>query len=482
MTIRWAIRENGQGTAEHERATAGFGRHLDANGRASATARSTAKASRLEQFLADNPAARRWYIDYVDLHDELLANQFGGVQDEAGFPHGRSRARNKSAGKMTARRSPASVLAAGEPRPSPGAQGRATLLSGGSVPAVASPSFILHPSAFLDSPLLSYLVAILVFVGGIVGAWAWRLPDAGKTQTGAAGQVLTVNSREVTAPGATGNSPREAGIPPPGTVVGRIMAAVDCRWADPALAGTDGAAVALGRKYALDSGILEIRYLSGPDVILQGPADYEVDSDRGGRLLRGKLTARVEPRWDRNEDFASLVQLNFGTGQGGLGVLAADQKSGMADKAATPVSNPQSPVPNPQFPIRSPCFTVRTSAAVVSAGLGTEFGMEAEPLQVAKAHVFQGHVALRLAGVEDAAASEIPVGAGQLARVGLVGSLPAVSVLRGGAMPESFARRVFLNATAQAVGRRSVCHGPMAQGNRRGRGRSAGCRRRRRAE
>ena len=270
--------------------------------------------ARLEQFLADNPAARRWYIDYVDLHDELLANQFGGVQDEAGFPHGRSRARNKSAGKMTARRSPASVLAAGEPRPSPGAQGRATLLSGGSVPAVASPSFILHPSAFLDSPLLSYLVAILVFVGGIVGAWAWRLPDAGETQTGAAGQVLTVNSREVTAPGATGNSPREAGIPPPGTVVGRIMAAVDCRWADPGAAGHGrrggslGSQICLGLGHPRDSLPERTgRHPSGPGRLRGGLGSRRPalagQVDRPGRAAvgpeRGFRLPRTTQFWDR---------------------------------------------------------------------------------------------------------------------------------------------------------------------------------------
>ena len=61
--------------------------------------------------------------------------------------------------------------------------------------------------------------------------------------------------------------------------------------------------------------------------------------------------------------------------------------------------------------------------------------------------MFQGRVALRLTGVEDEAATEIPVGAGQLARIGRAGGLPAVSVLRGGAMPACFARRVFLNAS-----------------------------------
>ena len=257
--------------------------------------------------MAHDPAARRWYIDYMDLHDELFASHFGGVQDAAAWRNGRGRV-----GKRNVRESLKSRSPGGAP-------------STGLVRAAAPPSFILHPSAFLDSPLLSYLVAVLVFAAGIAGAWVWRLPDAGEGKTGAVGQVANLpgrdqpNSRELTVRGPIGISPNVAFTPPIGTDVGRITAAVDCRWANAGTAAADGAAVILGREYALDSGILEIRYHAGPDVIVQGPAVYEVDSDRGGRLLRGKLTVRVEPRWDRNEDFASLVQLNFGTGQGGEG-------------------------------------------------------------------------------------------------------------------------------------------------------------------
>ena len=49
--------------------------------------------ARLEQLLADDAAARRWYIDYMDLHDELFSNHCGGVQGRAapGTPSGRRR-------------------------------------------------------------------------------------------------------------------------------------------------------------------------------------------------------------------------------------------------------------------------------------------------------------------------------------------------------------------------------------------------------
>ncbi len=52
-----------------------------------------------------------------------------------------------------------------------------------------------------------------------------------------------------------------------------------------------GSAVPLGRKYALSSGLMEISYQSGAKVILEGPCTYEVESEVGGYLALGKLTA-----------------------------------------------------------------------------------------------------------------------------------------------------------------------------------------------
>ena len=57
-----------------------------------------------------------------------------------------------------------------------------------------------------------------------------------------------------------------------------------------------GAAVPLGGKYALASGLMEISYNTGAKVILQGPCTYEVDSARGGFLSLGKLTAQSGER------------------------------------------------------------------------------------------------------------------------------------------------------------------------------------------
>ena len=61
-------------------------------------------------------------------------------------------------------------------------------------------------------------------------------------------------------------------------LVGRITGMVDCQWVDASTAVVKGTHVPLGRAYALAAGLMEITYDTGAEVILQGPATYEVES------------------------------------------------------------------------------------------------------------------------------------------------------------------------------------------------------------
>ncbi len=70
----------------------------------------------------------------------------------------------------------------------------------------------------------------------------------------------------------------------------------DCRWADPADAPPSIRPPSPWAAIPLASGLVEISYDSGAEVILQGPCTYEVDSPAGGFLSLGKLTARVETK------------------------------------------------------------------------------------------------------------------------------------------------------------------------------------------
>jgi hypothetical protein len=83
------------------------------------------------------------------------------------------------------------------------------------------------------------------------------------------------------------------GVSPRAESVGRITGMVDCRWDDPEAAPSDNASVSLGQKFALASGLMEITYVTGAKVILQGPVTFEVESQNGGFLAVGKLTGKV---------------------------------------------------------------------------------------------------------------------------------------------------------------------------------------------
>ncbi len=155
--------------------------------------------------------------------------------------------------------------------------------------------------------------------------------------------------------------------------VGRITGMVDCKWSDDKnYLPPGGDYVALGRKYKLDSGLIEITYNTGAKVILQGPVAYEVESANGGYMSVGKLTGKVE-----------------------------------VEKAKG--------------------FFVRTPTAVVT-DLGTEFGVEVDKSNVTTSQVFQGKVAMRVATSGKAAASEMLLAEGESAQIGSNGRVTRSSV------------------------------------------------------
>ena len=75
--------------------------------------------------------------------------------------------------------------------------------------------------------------------------------------------------------------------------VAEITAMVDCEWTDSSLAPVSRC-VAVGQKYSLASGLMEITYDTGAKVILQAPAEYDVLAKNGGFLAIGKVTGKVE--------------------------------------------------------------------------------------------------------------------------------------------------------------------------------------------
>ena len=83
-------------------------------------------------------------------------------------------------------------------------------------------------------------------------------------------------------------------------VVGRITGMADCEWSvggDPKNPKSEirnlKSPVFLGDRFGIQSGLLEITYNTGAQVILEGPVTYEVESKNGGFMGGGKLTGKV---------------------------------------------------------------------------------------------------------------------------------------------------------------------------------------------
>ena len=195
--------------------------------------------------------------------------------------------------------------------------------------------------------------------------------------------------------------------------IGRITGMVDVRWSDSTTAAVTEL-VALGRRYALASGLMEITYDTGAKVILQGPCTYQADSRDGGFLAVGKLTARLEKKG------------SGGRGQGAEKVTGgqwsvaseSDPKSRNPEISKSPISNPQSPIPNPSLStIHYPLFTIKTPTAVVT-DLGTEFGVEVKPNGRTTTNVFLGEVVVQPRnGSKKSVAQGIHLKAGQTAYI-----------------------------------------------------------------
>ncbi len=233
-------------------------------------------------------------------------------------------------------------------------------------PTIHYPLFTIHSS--LGGWLFSYGVATVLMGVAILGAWAYKV------------SLEAEIARDQPRPAPQGDEPKPE-------YVGRITGTADCQWADPQDAPP--AAVSVGRKYALASGLLEISYETGAKVILQGPCAYEVESAHGGFLALGKLTARVEK----------------GSGFRVQGPEETNPKSQILNQQ---ISNPQSPIPNPLFSIRTP-------TAVVT-DLGTEFGVEVGGDGTCEVHVLKGAVAADFVGVSGHTSPAVRINEGEARR------------------------------------------------------------------
>jgi hypothetical protein len=312
---------------------------------------SPAQHQKLQSRLAIDSAAQRLYFDYLDLRLHLRQWQ------------------RASLGEQT-------LSNPDEPN----------AISSGSVVIQTSP--ILHvpystPYAQFGGFAFSYVVATLIVGIGLLIGWACQvtIPQS------APQEIADISPRPSVEPSHSN---------PKSVFVGQITGMYECHWADPHTAPIGFDRIALGRKYVLTSGLLEIAYDTGARVILQGPCTYEVESTTGGFLTLGRLTARVGERGIRN---------------------------------------PPSPLP----PLPAPLFAVRTPTAVVT-DLGTEFGVEVDKSGDSKAQVFRGRVEMQAVDAPRVAKA-VTLGENESARVE-AGQGQVAKVVRGTSWPNTFVRQM----------------------------------------
>ncbi len=213
----------------------------------------------------------------------------------------------------------------------------------------------------------AYLIATVIFaVGALVGTFTHVSQPVGIVQ-----QASNSVARSTV-----------ANLLPEATFVGRITGMVGCMWEDGSKRPISRY-VAMGQKYALASGLMEITYDTGASIILQGPVTYEVESKNGGFLSLGKMTGKVQ-------------------------------------------------VPTAKG------FAVRTPTAIVT-DLGTEFGVEVKDDGNTVSHVFQGAIELRQLGDHANASMSLRLTKNESAEV-VCQDGNAVTVRRTTSDPASFVR------------------------------------------
>jgi hypothetical protein len=199
------------------------------------------EAAKLQDSLSADPANQRQYLDFMVIVSGLRWSRSG-----------------KNIAKFAAGEPSSPAMSAPEPSLAP------------------STSFLVRQTtAFSSLPgnvVLSYVAVALLLGVGILAVRSW--------ETG---------GKKSSSPSAAVSAGRRGSAPQPTTIiVGTITGTSNCRWTDPRTAVEPGAYVPLGRTFALNSGRLEIAYLIGTKVDLEGPAVYCVDSDNGGYLKQGK--------------------------------------------------------------------------------------------------------------------------------------------------------------------------------------------------
>jgi hypothetical protein len=210
------------------------------------------------------------YLDHIWLCTQVNAWSRGRRAGEAGLARVAGRLRDSAAGWEATTDETAADGAADSPR------------------VIHPSSFILHPFAWLSgSTVSSYTFALLVLGAGLLAAWAWRAPVSGRGDSAGLLSFPEQVAQQSPQPAAPRSKPEVV------AKITRMRGLKFGAWKHPDEAPADPSDVLAGCLYQMGPGAIEIVYNCGAKVVVEGPANYLVESANSGALLLGSLRATV---------------------------------------------------------------------------------------------------------------------------------------------------------------------------------------------
>jgi hypothetical protein len=214
----------------------------------------------LQQLLEDDAECRQVYLDYLDTHARLLLHP---------------------------------DVCSASPAPGPASSGSQESADQGSIGAVAAaPSGDPSPARRRGFPhAVSYfVVAGATLAASIVLQVLWLHPESAGQQNAALASART---------------------PALGEYVATLAQTSDCVWEQDHRPGVAGSRLKAGA-LALQKGVARIRFDSGPDLVVEGPASVRLESSSEATVLQGKVVVRADETaapFDLHTPSSTLIDL-----------------------------------------------------------------------------------------------------------------------------------------------------------------------------
>ena len=234
---------------------------------------SAAEMERLDRLLADDPAARARYCEYVSLEVALEWTMEGGESAASGPV---SSSVGPMIGSVTGPVTGTSAAARRAKRHRPHVLG--FLHRANKAMRAKYGGFRVNVRLALGLSLL--FCAVIAGTAAIISAIVPK-------------RALHADQPEAAESGERGARSVEAASPHEPAPAARLVRAVKVLWSEGLEPPAIGGNLAAGRKLHLDSGLVEIGCPRGVVLVLQGPASLIVESDRSVFLAEGRLTARL---------------------------------------------------------------------------------------------------------------------------------------------------------------------------------------------